>query len=287
MDTRFWGPSGWKLLHLICYTYPEKPEQADIQNYGVFMYSLKYVLPCKYCRMSFSDYLDDLPIEGYLSSRSRLRKWIYLMHNKVNKKLRSQGLLNYPDPTLSEVDKNYKEMLKTPCLMPGWDFLYCIAFNFPKKKDITIEKVLYYITFFEKLSEVLPCPVYRKHFQKIIEKNPPQKALNQRSTLTKWLYNINCQINKIIKEGKPKYNNICFTYESHRAGACEKKNHKGVTCRSKKEKKDLGLNNNNNNSDLNNSTLDADSLNNLKKKLANQRKTKKKSRKTGKSRKRV
>ena len=131
MDTRFWGPSGWKLLHIIAYNYPDNPSLYDKQRYGIFYNNLKYVLPCKYCRISFTNFMEELPVENYIDSKRKLTKWVYLIHNKVNDKLRGQGLLDSTDPSLNEVDKQYEEMLKTKCHIPGWHFLYFIAFNYP------------------------------------------------------------------------------------------------------------------------------------------------------------
>ena len=61
MDTRFWGPPGWKLLHQIAYQYPENPTPEDKLNYGIFYSNLGNVLPCKYCRNSFTKYIKNLP----------------------------------------------------------------------------------------------------------------------------------------------------------------------------------------------------------------------------------
>ena len=36
MDTRFWGPSGWKLLHGITSQYPIQPTEIDKAAYNIF-----------------------------------------------------------------------------------------------------------------------------------------------------------------------------------------------------------------------------------------------------------
>ena len=33
MDTKFWGPSGWKFLHLVAYTYPNNPTENNKITY--------------------------------------------------------------------------------------------------------------------------------------------------------------------------------------------------------------------------------------------------------------
>ena len=66
MDTRFWGPPGWKLIHQVAYKYPINPTEIEKLDYGIFYSNLAFVLPCKYCRNSFTKYLKNLPIENYL-----------------------------------------------------------------------------------------------------------------------------------------------------------------------------------------------------------------------------
>ena len=68
MDTKFWGPSGWKLLHLITFTY----EPSQSKAVGKFFELLPFVLPCKFCRASLTEYMDDDPID--LKSKATLTK---------------------------------------------------------------------------------------------------------------------------------------------------------------------------------------------------------------------
>lgn len=65
------------------------------------------ILPCKYCRASFTKYMANLDITPALESRDLLVEWLYKMHNKVNKKLRSQGFCHHDNPTLDHVRNLY------------------------------------------------------------------------------------------------------------------------------------------------------------------------------------
>ena len=52
--TMRWGPSGWRLIHLVALNYPLEPVKEDVrQAYMGFFYSLCYVLPCGVCREEF------------------------------------------------------------------------------------------------------------------------------------------------------------------------------------------------------------------------------------------
>jgi len=131
MDTRFWGPSGWKLLHLTA-TAPVAHPSKVLRWFEL----LPYVLPCKYCRYSLSEYYEKLPLTlAIVKSPNAFSKWAYEIHNMVNEKLRSQGLLKTPNPPYEEVHRLYKNMAKTACDSPmvGWDFLASIAYTTPTK----------------------------------------------------------------------------------------------------------------------------------------------------------
>jgi len=111
MNTTFWGPSGWQFLHTLAFIYPEQPSYTDKVKMQKFMNLISYILPCKYCRISFTKYSTTLPITDYLDNRDSVVNWLYKIHNKVNKKLRSQGFCKYDNPELEHVINHYKPII--------------------------------------------------------------------------------------------------------------------------------------------------------------------------------
>lgn len=97
MSTKHWGPSAWNFLFIsILGRYPIKidfnnKEDLKIKEsfYSLFM-SLPIILPCIFCRNSFDKFIKELPIDDYLVGRIELFYWLYLMKDKVNKKLLKQ-----------------------------------------------------------------------------------------------------------------------------------------------------------------------------------------------------
>jgi len=127
MDTRFWGPSGWCLLHLIA-ANPRPIDRAAVKEwFGL----LEFVLPCKYCRASFHDYMKIQPLND--KNRETFSRWLYDIHNRVNGKLRGQGLLTAPDPSWPSVRDRYYKLQRGLCKNPfiGWDFLTSVAYSTP------------------------------------------------------------------------------------------------------------------------------------------------------------
>lgn len=99
-----WGSSAWVFLHSIAYNYPEQPTQAIADAHRTFFASLAHVLPCRWCRDSYAQYIQELPIDPALRSRRALCDWLYRIHNMTNAKLGKRG------PGLQEVDAYYEAM---------------------------------------------------------------------------------------------------------------------------------------------------------------------------------
>ena len=91
--TKIWGPPGWVFLHCVVMGYPSKIDKKDkthikrMKETRNFFESMAYILPCRYCRESYQQYIKELPIKKHLRTRKKLAKWLYDIHNKVNKKL--------------------------------------------------------------------------------------------------------------------------------------------------------------------------------------------------------
>ena len=129
MQTRVWGPAGWLFLHSIAQNYPWKPTEEQKVNYLFFFKLVGNVLPCRYCRESYQGFIEDSDTQlniNVMKSRVTLVRWLYLIHNKVNKKLNIST-----SPTLKQVWDKYEsfrskctkspeivEKIKTGCLDP-------------------------------------------------------------------------------------------------------------------------------------------------------------------------
>ena len=97
MSTKFFGPAAWDFLFVsIIGRYPVKINKKDPEHLLIrksfkhLMQSLSIVLPCIFCRQSFAGFLKELPLKPFLSGRIELMYWLYLMKDRVNKKLLKQ-----------------------------------------------------------------------------------------------------------------------------------------------------------------------------------------------------
>lgn len=92
MNTNRWGPSMWTSIHAICFNYPKEPSPADKARYRKYFQSLSDILPCKYCRDSFKQFLKEIPMEPYLGDREGMIYWSYRIHDRVNRKLEKRSI---------------------------------------------------------------------------------------------------------------------------------------------------------------------------------------------------
>ena len=112
MMTKVWGPPGWLFLHCVSFGYPFaiNPQNPAHKNkklhYGEFFNYVGNILPCKYCRESYIEFMKEDPVENHLETRDQLCKWLYNMHNKVNNKL---GVPECNIPSFEEVKVEYEK----------------------------------------------------------------------------------------------------------------------------------------------------------------------------------
>ena len=255
MDTRFWGPSGWRLLHLITFTY-EPSERVAVKE----MFSmLPYVLPCKFCRQSLSAYYEADPLEPALKSRQTLSRWLWRIHNQVNAKLRGQGLASAQaaDPPFASVRKVYSDRIAAGCTktdFEGWDFLFSIAENHPFTQNAKMsdapphaspdlrnryntmepaERMEFYERFWKSVGPALPFEEWRKAWDQC---HLSAAALRSKKTCIRELWRIRCCLESRLElVNREEFGSLCKRLAEHRSGCARKLRAK--TCRREKKKK--------------------------------------------------
>jgi len=98
MLTTVWGPSMWHYLHTMSFNYPVHPTAEDKKHYKEFMLNLQYVLPCKYCRQNLTKNYKVFPLRSSdLLNRDAFSRYVYKLHEMVNKLLKKKSGLTYCD----------------------------------------------------------------------------------------------------------------------------------------------------------------------------------------------
>ena len=257
MDTRFWGPSGWRLLHLVV---AAPLQDRSVKTMHEFFEHLPYVLPCKFCRYSMSSYYETRPIPA---THEKLERWLYDIHNDVNGKLRSQNLLKVENPTYDEVHKRYSSWATMPCAstqMLGWDFLFSIANTTPSKSShsspmegapekITTdadknkwntmtykERIPYIKSWWSNLGAVLPFKPWRTAWTKGTAALGPAPVTKGKKAVLAWVYKMEKFVCKSMAEDTPhdSFNGLCREITAFSSGCGKKTSPRVKTCRAKK-----------------------------------------------------
>ena len=99
--TKIWGPHFWEVLHYVSFGYPLEPTEQHKKDYKDFYVSVKNVLPCKYCRESYSNFIleeEKTKLQDTdLLNRDSLTRWVYKLHERVNEKIGMDYKVSYDD----------------------------------------------------------------------------------------------------------------------------------------------------------------------------------------------
>lgn len=215
MDTRFWGPSGWQLFHLVAFQskYPDD-----------FLRMMKDVLPCRFCRESTSQFVQEHPLRGDPA------QWLYEIHNMVNAKLRKQAETDPSvvnpgqDPTFEEVKARYSAM--QPTQVPGRDFLFAVAYNFPdspEPADMCTQRM-----FWNALAPVYPFESLREVVMDYVRDH--EIVVRSRTSYMKWVYGLLSKLSKKVGASIPSFKGYAHHVAYYKSG-CNKKTYHGKTCR--------------------------------------------------------
>jgi hypothetical protein len=122
-----WGPPLWFSLHSIAFAYDPN---SDRQKYYDFFSNLGYVLPCEECKVHYTQNFNKDEFARALESNEGLFRWVYDLHNRVNK---GTGVPESKWPSYETVKKNYASFKASCSDMPG-----VCGSGSPNKKKIKI-----------------------------------------------------------------------------------------------------------------------------------------------------
>ena len=264
MDTRFWGPSGWRFLHLLAQDAHRCKKTIE------WLKLLPYVLPCKYCRASLHDYYIIQPLsEEIFCNQESAGKWMYDIHNRVNEKLRGQGLLTEINPTWPEVREKYSRMYTGLCNtspLIGWDFMSSIAFTTPSADyspvpmqdapesqsdwltmDIPTKNRYNLLTYKERLAKlaiwwklipsILPCSSWRKSWASSMKSAGEPPLTDGREAMMRWMWKIEEGVCSSLQCATPHSSLPALHDRMKRVESKCSSSKRGKTCRSNTGKK--------------------------------------------------
>ena len=106
LDPKIWGPHYWFFLHTIAMSYPVHPNAVTKKKYYDFVQNIPLFIPVESMAGEFSKLLDQYPVQPYLDNKESFIRWMWFIHNKINKKLEK------PEISLNEFYVKYYEEYK-------------------------------------------------------------------------------------------------------------------------------------------------------------------------------
>lgn len=128
MITKIWGPGLWIGMHSISFGYPMEPTNEQKLAYKQYFQLVADVLPCRYCRESYKEFIstgDTVLDDAALENRESLSRWLYRIHERVNKKLGVDYHVSYEDVARrfesyrAKCDKNTTNEKAQGCVVPS------------------------------------------------------------------------------------------------------------------------------------------------------------------------
>lgn len=171
MNTNLWGPPAWKLLHSLSFAV-DPSNDTHVRAASRLLQLMPYVLPCKYCRSSCHDFIEEqVRATGTsvadVTRNGKLPEWMYNLHCLVSGKLDKhhakehaatirdalhkcdgdgaaasalEALCKSRAPTLECVRKRYRMRPVSFCADDVFTFLFCVAMNTPDDSVYDEEK---------------------------------------------------------------------------------------------------------------------------------------------------
>ena len=103
-DPEVWGPHYWFFLHTIAMTYPMNPNAVTKRKYYDLIQNMPLFIPRSDIGDKFGGILINYPVTPYLDNRDSFVRWVWFVHNKVNKGL------DKPQISLYESLDNYNAL---------------------------------------------------------------------------------------------------------------------------------------------------------------------------------
>lgn len=206
MDTNVWGPKLWNIIYDVCYRLDITPASPEVRRAtALFLKSLKYLLPCKYCRESYTSYVapDMLDIDRYVfdtKNRHACCAWAHSLKNLVNDKL---GRSSEYRLTFDKFMKRMNTWQSASSITDVFDILYILALNYTPDKHQPMH------VFLTVLPIVLTLVPKFTETQALFDRPPREEDLTSQDALLRWLCSVASRCNSVecrtVEFAKQKY----------------------------------------------------------------------------------
>jgi hypothetical protein len=197
-----WGPILWNLLHAVGINNKKKIPENKKHAYYIFYTSFVYVIPCIVCADHYSDIINNIcQLEEEKINKNYLKKWVFNVHNLVNKKLNKKIYLyeKFKKDNIQADNENIFIIIKAIYKQFNYEII-----SFYKYDQI--------YNFFLNFCLLYPDRQIRSNLKKILNKTFFQKILTPKE-FKKWFYDNLINLQKIFCKKDDKCSINIFNYK--------------------------------------------------------------------------
>lgn len=111
LNPNVWGKHYWFFLHTIAYKYSNHPNAVTKRKYYDLISNFPLFIPDEEMGNHFAYLLDKYPVSPYLDNRESFIRWVWFIHNKMNRFLKKDeiGLFESLDKYLEQYEISTKK----------------------------------------------------------------------------------------------------------------------------------------------------------------------------------
>jgi len=187
IDPKTWGSSAWRLLHDISFHIASTNTPGIYEQGKEFFMLLRHVLPCSKCQLAYDKHLLLLP---FPTDSQALPKWVFKLHNRVNKDLKEHD--NDVAPTWEKWHTSYPLKMREHSMKQVWPFIQSIAETYPigrlyDKKVYMISMERFFILLWDFLSGMEGYNKDVSHLDDLINTDRMLKVLPSSKLFKAWV----------------------------------------------------------------------------------------------------
>ncbi len=217
-DPKIIGPIVWKLIHYFAINSDTKQKR---DTFIQFINLLIIIFPCSVCGENLIKEIENLPIKQYINTSIQLAEWTWILHNRVNKRLRNPIFSKkqfYKMYYVKNEENNKIIPINDPLIIGPyiWKSIHYFAANADTQK-----KRNSFNTFMHLLTIIIPCSICRINLVKEVEILPIKQYINTSIQLAEWTWILHNKVNKkLTKSIFPKEEFIKLYYSNDNCENC-------------------------------------------------------------------
>ncbi len=198
----------WDFIHCVGKTYNPNANSSK-QSFICVFECLTVLLPNKEYRNTLHQFIQQTPIEPYLSSNQKAFEWTYKLHSFVNLVRKRSGQL-VSDITLEQANEKYKFLPKNRWGNAYWFAMHYLACNIPIK--IPNNLAVSYKAFIVCMNYLIPCGECQFHMNEFINHNEIDSYLTTRNRIFQYGWYFHNKVNERIKTPMRDYKEMFELY---------------------------------------------------------------------------